>query len=317
MITDVNVNEITIDKKPTVGERLCRARQAKNLTIAEVATELRLTKQTIELIENEQWSELHGRAYARGYLSNYVKFLGLPEEEFLTAFNLEYIVVEPSLIGARHQLEISNKKIVWLPSLLFITIAVIGWFAYQQMQDKVTTDVAVDEEATLFPITATNSSITNDETYKENDNIVLNSQQDMNELEERATAEAEPLANGKQIIDNPVIATDQVGGTIESQGLVQESNVSDPISDDTAITSEVAVLDLRFSDDCWVQVKDANDKVLLKKLMTKDDSIILTGRAPLSVMLGRASVSQVRFNDELFDPSAFTQKDVARFTLGA
>ena len=51
--------------------------------------------------------------------------------------------------------------------------------------------------------------------------------------------------------------------------------------------------------------------------MKKDDSIILNGRTPMSVMLGRASAVEVKFNDELFDASPYTQRDVARFTLGA
>lgn len=315
MITDVNDNEITIEKKPTVGERLCQARQAKKITIADVATELRLTKQTIELIENEQWSELHGRAYARGYFSNYVKFLGLPEDEFLAAFNIEYTVAEPILIGARHHVEISNKKIVWLPSLLLITVAIIAWFAYQQMQN--TTEVVSDEVSSLFPITLANSAISNDEANNENEIIVPDSQQDMKALEQLVSPETESLVNSEQTTENSEIVTDLGSDSIALQDPAQASSNNDRMLDNTAVIPADAVLDLRFSDDCWVEVKDANNKVLLKKLMTKDDSIVLTGRTPLTVMLGRASVSQVRFNDELFDPSAFTQKDVARFTLGA
>tara|TARA_R110002049_G_scaffold168095_1_gene334537 strand:- start:300 stop:1214 length:915 start_codon:yes stop_codon:yes gene_type:complete len=302
MMTDVNDNEITIEKKPTVGERLCHAREQKKLSIAEIASELRLSKQTIELIENAKWSELHGRAYARGYFTNYVKLLGLPEDELLAAFNVEYNIVEPTLSVARHQVEISNKKFIWLPSVLFITVLVIAWFAYQQMKN--TAEIVMEDASPLFLPTQDNTANSTNETSKEFQEIVPDSQQEINEIEQVLSPDAETLNTGDNNELELVIAA------------------SEPINDELIpenieVVSVDAMLDLRFSDDCWVEVKDAGNNILLKKLMTKDESIVLKGRAPLTVMLGRKSVTQVRFNDELFDPSAFTQRDVARFTLGA
>tara|TARA_R110001606_G_scaffold361754_7_gene515344 strand:+ start:262116 stop:263066 length:951 start_codon:yes stop_codon:yes gene_type:complete len=314
MMTDVNDdNEITIEKKPRVGERLRHARETKKLTIADIATELRLTTQTIELIENERWSELHGRAYARGYFSNYVKFLGLPEDELLAAFNIEYAGAEPSLLMVQHHVDISNKKSSWLPYLLFITVVVIAWFAYQKMLN--TTEAVLEETSPLLPLTQDNSASVIDES------IVSNSQLDVNQLEQRVSPETELLINSESTNDVANNSIEMVLGneldTAPLQDLAEELSNNDVMPENTAEISEAAMLDLRFSDDCWAQVKDADNKVLLNKLMTKNDSIVLKGRTPFTVTLGRASVTQVRFNDELFDPSAFTQRDVARFTLGA
>lgn len=322
MITDVNDSEITIEKKPTIGQRLSHARQEKKLTLGEVATELRLTKKTIELIENEQWTELHGRAYARGYFSNYVKLLGLPEDEFLAAFNVEYTVAEPTLLTARHRVEIQNKNSSWLPSLLFITVLVIVWFAYQQMQ--VTSELVIEETVPVLQLAQADDSdaLIEDVSKEEYEASPPALQPQANELAQPVIADTEFLINSEQANNvssdvSEVVMTKEMD-TIELQSLGQASNTSDDLLPEaTAVVAAQATLDLRFSDDCWVEVKDANNKALLRKLMTRDDSIILTGRAPLTVMLGRASASQVRFNDELFDPSAFTQKDVARFTLGA
>lgn len=321
MMTDVNDNEITIEKMPTLGKRLCLARESKKLTIADIATELRLSKQTIELIENERWSELHGRAYARGYFTNYVKFLGLPEDEFLAAFNIEYTIAYPTLSVARNQVEISNKKIVWLPSLLFITVLVLVWLAYQQMYNDNTAEIVKEDAPSSFLSTQDNRVASTDETSKESQNIVPDPQIEMNELEELVSADTEILVDNEQSKDassnNTEIVTDRELDTARLADLTDESINNQLMPENTAVISGEAMLDLRFSDDCWAQVKDADNKVLLDKLMTKNDSIILKGRTPFAVTLGRASVTQVRFNDELFDPSAFTQRDVARFTLGA
>ena len=319
MMTDVDDNEITIEKKPTLGKRLCQAREAKKLTIADIAAELRLSKQTIELIENERWSELHGRAYARGYFTNYVKFLGLPEDEFLAAFNIEYTIADPTLSVARNQVEINNKKFAWLPSLLFITALVIAWITYQKTDD--TADLVLEEASPSFISTLDNSASSPSDDSKEIENIVPESHPEMNELEQLDRVDSESLVNSEQSKDlsgdNPEIVTSEVLDTVELQNITDESINNELISENTTVISEEAVLELRFSDECWAQVRDADNKVLLNKLMTKNDSIILKGRTPFTVTLGRASVAEIRFNDELFDPSPFTQRDIARFTLGA
>jgi cytoskeleton protein RodZ len=324
MMTNVNDNEITIEKNLTLGKRLCQAREAKKLTIADIASELRLSKQTIELIENERWSELHGRAYARGYFTNYVKYLGLPEDEFLAAFNIEYTIADPTLSVTRNHVEITNNKFVWLPSLSFIIVLVIGWLAFQQMDN--TAEIPMEEASSSFLSTLDNNATTTsstDDTSKEYENIVPDSQPEMNELDQLVSADTEILVNSEQSKDTSNDISEIVTGTeLDTVGLqadLTEEAINNELTPEnaTVLNSSEAVLDLRFSDDCWAQVRDADNKILLNKLMTKNDSIILKGRTPFTVTLGRASVTQIRFNDQLFDPSAFTQRDVARFTLGA
>lgn len=120
-----------VNAPPSVGAQLKTAREAKKLTIGEIAAQLRLTQETIKHIESEQWSELHGRAYARGYFLSYVKFLGLPEHDMLTGFNMTYKVAEteaPSSFG------IEQKSFPWLKLIFIAVIAVAMWFAYQQWQ---------------------------------------------------------------------------------------------------------------------------------------------------------------------------------------
>lgn len=315
-----NDKEITITNKPTIGERLRNARLGKNLTIADIASELRLTKQTIEHIENEQWSELHGRAYARGYFSSYVKYLGLPEDELLAAFNAEYAIDEPPLKVIHQKIEISNKKFVWLPSVVLVVVAVIGWFAYQQLFNT-PEELVIDESSSLF----SDSTATNENANKEIEIVVPNESQELNEFDQQVNPNTEQLINDEltkdTFSDKSETVIDQAAAdavAIEQSTQETATTNNDVTTDNSAaITSTNAVLDLRFSDNCWVQVKDADNKILLGKLMTKDNSIVLKGRAPLTVVLGRASAVEVIFNDKVFDPSTFTHKGVAQFTLGA
>lgn len=138
-MTEISDDDIRmVDMPPSIGERLTKAREAKKLTTADVAVELRLTKTAVEAMEAQQWQKLHGRAYARGYFGNYVQFLGLPQDEMLAAFNNEYSDNQ-SLLPTYQQENIKNKSFPWLPLLLVFIVVTITWFAYQEWQ-KTTVD---------------------------------------------------------------------------------------------------------------------------------------------------------------------------------
>lgn len=307
MMTDVNDNEIKIETKPTIGERLRLAREAKNLTINDIATELCLTKHTIEYIENEQWAELHGRAYARGYFSNYIKFLGLPEDELLAAFNSEYTIAEPTLLVTKDRDVFSNKKSVWFPFLLILIVSVLSWFAYQQWQKiQNTTDSVGDKHSSLFSETTNKQAILSEEANTQHEPVVTAPlQQEISEPEQYVE-----LQHSNDL--------DADLGVEQEQEQEQEANDADEqvsLNNNEVVTSD-GILDLHFTDDCWVEVKDANTRVLLNKIMKKGESISLNGPAPLLIMLGRASAVNVKFNNQEFDTLPYTQRDVARFTLG-
>ncbi|MDQ7073005.1 MAG: helix-turn-helix domain-containing protein [Gammaproteobacteria bacterium] len=119
---------------PTVGERLQVAREAKKITITEVVAQLRLTKETIVYLESDQWDKLHGRPYARGYFSNYVTFLGLPHDEMLALFNLEYTTTEPSIDGFKRTEPVKDDGVGlgWLKAVFVLAlIGAVAWYAYQ------------------------------------------------------------------------------------------------------------------------------------------------------------------------------------------
>lgn len=315
MMTDVNDSEIKIATKPKIGERLRLAREAKKLTINDVATELRLTKHTIDHIENERWSELHGRAYARGYFSNYVKFLGLPEDELLAAFNVEYTLDDPSLLVGDKQDKNKNKKSVWLPVFLIILLFILTWFAYQQWQKMQNTIDVVEDNSSSLSSEIKDNSATFSETIEQQESALLPvPQQEINDPDHYIDNELELPLNSEQnndalIDDLEVISEQQISP-------IPTASPDEVLVENNKVAILEGVLDLVFTEDCWVEVKDVNAKVLLNKIMKKDDLITLNGLTPLSVMLGRASAVVVTFNNEIFDALPYTQRDVARFTLG-
>ncbi|MEC8308888.1 MAG: RodZ domain-containing protein [Pseudomonadota bacterium] len=69
------------------GSLLRQAREEKGLTIDEMSAISNLTKQTIRGIESDNYSELAGLSFVRGYLKLYAKKLGINESTVLEPFD--------------------------------------------------------------------------------------------------------------------------------------------------------------------------------------------------------------------------------------
>jgi len=306
-------NEQVTEANPNIGDRLRLAREAKKFSIAEVAAQLRFTKDTILHLENLQWDKLHGRAYARGYFSSYIKFLDLPQNEMLSAFNIEYKSTPSDLMQPQFNLT-KKKSFPWMP-VLFIAIAiVITGFAYLQWQQSQT--LVIDEasqdsawqptqesEAEFDAFDASvveplpEDKASSDEAVKYFDN----------ELNSAETGEAHESNESNLGLDAP----DEANESDKVQPNIELDEISSNL-----LRSE-SLLELSSLKDCWVEVRDANDKVLVYQTVTANKTIRVTAQAPLTVILGSASSAIVKFNGALFDSTPYTQADVAKFILRA
>jgi cytoskeleton protein RodZ len=73
---------------------------------------------------------------------------------------------------------------------------------------------------------------------------------------------------------------------------------------------------LSFTDDCWLEVTDAEDSVLATKLYRAGDRLILRGNAPFNIMLGNVKAAEVRFNGKVIAVTPLGSQRTLRFTVG-
>jgi len=308
-MNDVNEQEVQIDEPKSSGKILQEAREAKKLSIAEVSAQIRLVRTNIQALETGQWDQLHGRAYARGYFTSYVKFLELPEEDMLAMFNREYEMSAsetPSLNNVA--LAVEKKGFPWLKSVFIIILFVISWFAYQQWQQS---------EANLED-SASNDLVDSSQPAIESELI--------EPLQNNSFSDSvvEPISASKlnntdielAIEETTVEPTEQIEGAVNSvigeETIVEDINT---LAEVIATNSVETHIELQFTEECWVNVKDADGQSLLNKLMNANTRADLSGLAPLSVSLGRASAVSMKVNDTAFDFTPYTSGNVARFTI--
>ena len=75
---------------PTAGMILMQAREAAGLTIDDVAMQLKLAPRQVVAIERDDFANLPGRTFIRGFVRNYARLLKLDTDAVLGALTGEH-----------------------------------------------------------------------------------------------------------------------------------------------------------------------------------------------------------------------------------
>lgn len=71
----------------SLGEKLRAAREARGVSISEVAEQTRIAPMYIECIENDNYKPLPGGIFNKGFVKSYARFIGLDEHEALQDYS--------------------------------------------------------------------------------------------------------------------------------------------------------------------------------------------------------------------------------------
>jgi cytoskeletal protein RodZ len=72
---------------PGIGQLLTDAREARGMTANDVAKRLRIRAMFVDALEREDWTTIGEPVYARGFLKNYAKLVGLDPETAAAALD--------------------------------------------------------------------------------------------------------------------------------------------------------------------------------------------------------------------------------------
>ena len=74
-------------------------------------------------------------------------------------------------------------------------------------------------------------------------------------------------------------------------------------------------IELVFDRESWVEIKDADGRIVFSQLNPPGSRRKVVGEAPFSIVIGNATGVKLRYNDSDVDLAPFTRTDVARLTL--
>src|SRR5688572_14004704 len=79
-----------------VGEKLRTAREARGLTLAQVAAETRIPQRHLQTIESGDFAALPARTYAISFSRNYARMVGLDQDEIAAEVRAELDALDPT-----------------------------------------------------------------------------------------------------------------------------------------------------------------------------------------------------------------------------
>jgi len=75
-------------------------------------------------------------------------------------------------------------------------------------------------------------------------------------------------------------------------------------------------IELNFDQLSWVEIKQANGKILLSQLNQPGTRQVIEGVPPFDVVIGNAANVRLKYDGEAVDLRPYFKVDVARLTLG-
>ena len=132
MTKEIKKNQETNDLNNEVscGKLLSSERQAKDLSIKDVARELRIDSSIIKKLENNEFQLIEAPVFVKGYLRQYAGLLGLKIDMVIDSYEKNH--PDQSYKPIVNEAEEQIRKYVLTPKLIFIATSVlviilIGW----------------------------------------------------------------------------------------------------------------------------------------------------------------------------------------------
>ena len=122
---------------PALGEEFRSAREARGLTLSDVAEQIHIRSVYLNAIENEDWKSIGAPVYVRGFIRTYARYLGKDAEDAVGRFNQTSPVERPVVPSASAATLSDNERSgPSLPAILATLVAVllVGFVGYEWWQ---------------------------------------------------------------------------------------------------------------------------------------------------------------------------------------
>jgi cytoskeleton protein RodZ len=294
------------------GSRLAQAREDRALSVEEVARALRLSPRHIQALEADDYENLPGPTYVRGYLRSYAQFLELPPEEIVAAYNALSVAQQPVDLGrlAPPEQVTSDHGVVRLVTALvlglFIVLAVAWWYG-QKQPARILTPPPGPASGDVGGL----SGVPSDTSATGADAMQAAAQR------EKEAGSGSPMAPaGKPRAETSAPVAGPAAGRTPAAGSPPATSPP-PVTVAAAAGAARARLLLETREESWVDVRDAAGNRLLYETVPAGRTVSVEGEPPLSVFLGNVDGVRVSFNGQPYDAGRHRRGPIARFTLGA
>ena len=331
-----------------LGARLRSERKRQNLSLEQIAEELRLEPRVLHALEDERFDDLVAPVFARGYLRQYGKKLGLDCEGLLRGYErlTEHTHVElepPASVAARSMEPGLNRR--WLfAALIVIFVAVAGaglvwWFGgLDGFAERFGLASSSTNPAALpYPAASSNGAEPEAALLREDTRItapvlaverasdapslaefLLGREPDQPHAADPANV-AGPVDVGDQAgLADPTVQADRQDSSIAADGVDAAATADSVTAVDDLSGHETVEAALTFVQDSWAEVTDARGVRLVYELGFAGEERAVVGAAPVDFLFGNAAGVALVIDGEPFAiPRSDSPGTVVGFTVEA
>ena len=263
--------------KSGLGQTLAQLRAERKLSIADVAQRLKYGTRQIEALEAEEFDRLPGATFVRGMVRGYAKLLETDPEPLLGALDQSYVPGEVDLDLRDRGVPFakSGKRGTWTYSILLLLVLVA------------LAGVLYEWRLGTHPW-ARFASSTPPPSQKQ--------------------TQPQPAPAPAVLREEPQPPATPVAAPAAA------AEIAAPPSPQPSSGGEGRIR-LEFGGESWVEIKDGDGKMLMSQLNPTGSRRVVSGRSPLSLVIGNAANVRLIYNDKPVDLKPYIQIEVARLTL--
>ncbi|HWV64183.1 MAG TPA: RodZ domain-containing protein [Oxalicibacterium sp.] len=290
------------------GAQLTALREARGWTIEQVASQLNLASRQVQALEADHYAALPGMVIVRGFIRSYAKLLRVDAAPILAAIadgqsepvvlqdrgSLSATFSESKMPSAKPN--VASSKILFAV-LAVVVVAAIGFLAQRMGWMSKTSDHAMNAASAMKeeaqPATVPVSS-------------------DPSETAPAAATMQAPAAEAEQVAPvQPQAAVEEKVQTPAAVPIAAESASGSAAP--VAVDSKNALV-FQVKEDTWVEIRRADDSILVSRLLKAGTTEAFEITAPSSMVIGNAAGVNVTLRGKPLDISG-NSSNVARLDV--
>lgn len=347
MSDDVPVNETTDSASPeqiperaidtivpqvSAGAQLAALREARGWTTAQIASQLNLANRQIQALESDNYAALPGMVIVRGFIRAYAKVLQTDPAPILAAI-VDDTVAPTVLPPERNALSASFSEAKLSPSgsrgfsfKLMVGVAVlvvigVAVFAGQHLGVIPSSSLQTSKvEEKLAPIeTGEIVEVTPEQAEIIETTIAPKTNESSGANVTSTAAPIAPVVESKPAVveSKPVVIAPVLPAPVASPKPVGTAPAVSPAPVPVVAVSvnNKDALAIKVREDSWVEIKRADNSVLVSRLLKAGTSEVVAVTEPVSMVIGNAAGVDVTLRGKSVDVVTGNTSNVARLNL--
>lgn len=303
------------------GRTLREARERLGLSVADVANQIKFATRQIEALEADNFRQLQGATFLRGFVRSYAKILHLDAQPLLEQLPLDKPVPQqlaptsvempfPAMLSSRRQ------NLIWSGAALLLAVIVVGFGLWHSSPPRSLPEITqaqpkVARIETQVPLPAEMKIVSD-----------LPVQEARIVSPETAVTKVRPAATAQSSVPSAKVMDTEAAAqikTTKSSGRSETSKAEKPKADKSKedTSPQTSSLRLVFGEVSWTEIKDKDGKIISSQVNQPGSELRLEGNPPFTMLIGHALSVHLFQDDEEVDLKPYINKfsEVAHLTL--